>query len=567
MLVVVMGGLVAPGSAEAAFTLSMNPVSSDYHEGAASIPGPTVTVLEDGGAVSSDTVVSVTSSDAAVAVGGGGVTVPSGQTSADVQITCASQGSGTLTATLSTMSVTADVRCLAAGAPIMRASPLHARVATGKEFSFTAQVESVSGVTDPEYRVTVTGDNPTSFNETATGLNAGAVLAYTGQNAGVDEVKVCLGAACSTFFTIRVTWVTPQAQVTGSVAFGSQRVGTNSATQAVTVQNTGTIDLTIGTAAVAGTNSADFSTTSDSCSGLVVSPGASCTIAVRFSPGATGARTATLTVPMDAPAADNAVGLSGTGVEPAASLSVTAIGFGDQQTGTRAAGQAVTITNTGSMAMAVTLVTLGGTNASDFGITSNSCTPYPKLLAISGSCTVTVDFGPGAAGTRVATLSFSDDAPGSPHTVSLTGTGTIPPTGADPAPTGGDPAPAQDPPPSSEPAESAAGLTQPPAKLALLGRARNARSGGLRLRLRMPGAGRLVITARRGRRAVGAAAATSRGNAPLSILLRPGKAARADLTTRRRLPVKITAVFTPAAGGPAQRVAFRGSFFAVRRAR
>src|SRR4029077_15403924 len=49
-------------------------------------------------------------------------------------------------------------------------------------------------------------------------------------------------------------------------------------------------------------------------------------------------------------------------------------------------------------------------------------------LAPSGSCTISVVFTPSATGTRTATVVISDNAPGSPHTIALAGTG-VPPTG------------------------------------------------------------------------------------------------------------------------------------------
>jgi titin len=45
-------------------------------------------------------------------------------------------------------------------------------------------------------------------------------------------------------------------------------------------------------------------------------------------------------------------------------------------------------------------------------------------VAAGGNCTIGVTFTPSAAGQRVATLSFTDNASGSPQTVSLTGTGS-----------------------------------------------------------------------------------------------------------------------------------------------
>jgi hypothetical protein len=56
-------------------------------------------------------------------------------------------------------------------------------------------------------------------------------------------------------------------------------------------------------------------------------------------------------------------------------------------------------------------------------------------VAAGASCAVSVSFTPTATGSRTGTLSFIDDAAGSPHLVSLTGNGQAVPSG-----TGGTPA-------------------------------------------------------------------------------------------------------------------------------
>jgi hypothetical protein len=55
----------------------------------------------------------------------------------------------------------------------------------------------------------------------------------------------------------------------------------------------------------------------------------------------------------------------------------------------------------------------------DFSIYENYC----GTIGGGGSCYVTVYFTPTATGPRTATLTFTDSTPGSPHTVTLTGTG------------------------------------------------------------------------------------------------------------------------------------------------
>ena len=61
---------------------------------------------------------------------------------------------------------------------------------------------------------------------------------------------------------------------------------------------------------------------------------------------------------------------------------------------------------------------------SDYGQTNNCGT----LLAVGGTCTVSVTFTPTAVGSRPGTLTITDNASNSPQTVNLTGTGTTLPS-------------------------------------------------------------------------------------------------------------------------------------------
>jgi phospholipase C len=109
-------------------------------------------------------------------------------------------------------------------------------------------------------------------------------------------------------------------------------------------------------------------------------------------------------------------GSSGTGGGPIASVSPTSLSFGTVALGSISNRQTVTLTNTGTATLNLTTITING----DF-LKGNHCT---RTLAPNASCTVDVSFKPTVKGLRSGTLSFNDNAPGSPQTVSLTGAGT-----------------------------------------------------------------------------------------------------------------------------------------------
>jgi hypothetical protein len=118
---------------------------------------------------------------------------------------------------------------------------------------------------------------------------------------------------------------------------------------------------------------------------------------------------------------------------PVSSAAPAALTFGDQPVSTISDADGVTLSNTnGDVALKVGSVRVVGANADDFIKTSDTCDQ--ASVAPNGSCSVDVRFAPTATGARAATLRITDNAPGSPHDVSLSGTGgAAPATGPGPA--------------------------------------------------------------------------------------------------------------------------------------
>ena len=205
-----------------------------------------------------------------------------------------------------------------------------------------------------------------------------------------------------------------------SLAFGSQPVGTPSTAQTLTLSNTGNAALSITSLALTGSNASDFAQT-NTC-GSSVAGGANCTISVRFTPAASGTRSAAVTLTDNATGSPQKVSLSGTGTATSAlvSLSPTSLAFGNQSLGTTSAAQALTLSNTGNAALSITSLALTGSNASDFAQT-NTC---GSSVAAGANCTIAVMFTPSVTGTEAASVSISDNASGSPQTVPLSGAGT-----------------------------------------------------------------------------------------------------------------------------------------------
>ncbi len=100
-------------------------------------------------------------------------------------------------------------------------------------------------------------------------------------------------------------------------AFADRAVGTTSAGRGFTVTNTGTGRLTPGSAALTGTDPAQFAVVADTCSGRVLPAGSACTVEIAFGPSSAGAKSAVLTVPGNGRTSPVVAGLSGTATAPA----------------------------------------------------------------------------------------------------------------------------------------------------------------------------------------------------------------------------------------------------------
>jgi hypothetical protein len=88
-------------------------------------------------------------------------------------------------------------------------------------------------------------------------------------------------------------------------------------------------------------------------------------------------------------------------------------------TGIASAPQTTTLNNVGSAPLAISSVSITGTNAGDFAQTNNC----PSTLAPNASCQISVTFKPTAGGARSANLQVAYNTTGSPQTVPLSGTG------------------------------------------------------------------------------------------------------------------------------------------------
>lgn len=192
----------------------------------------------------------------------------------------------------------------------------------------------------------------------------------------------------------------------GSLTYATTMIGSSSASQTVTLSNTGNWVFTL---TASPSVSGPYSITANNCSGSV-GAGASCSMAVSYVPTASGTQTGTLSIPTSS--GTQTVSLSGTG-QSSGHLVINGasdFNFG----GVSYASGATTITNTGGASVTLTTAysassnevsgTVTGTNAfsaspdGSFGTTSDlSMPPFAAtgcttgtVLAAGQSCTLTV---------------------------------------------------------------------------------------------------------------------------------------------------------------------------------
>ena len=209
-----------------------------------------------------------------------------------------------------------------------------------------------------------------------------------------------------------------------TVLDASAVVGTSS-TVSLLLTNRSITSLTLSTVVFAGATPADFARdpASTCAAGGAIGPSASCTLTIRFTPGAAGTRNATLTVTHTAPGSPVVVQLHGTATpapQGRISLGAALLTYADTQLGA-SSPQSVTVVNTGDLALDFGAFTVGGSAAAEFTRGGSCAVGTP--LAIGASCVVTMTFSPTVLGLRTATLTIASNASNGTAVLALSGNG------------------------------------------------------------------------------------------------------------------------------------------------
>ena len=213
-----------------------------------------------------------------------------------------------------------------------------------------------------------------------------------------------------------------------------------SADRTVTLTASGFGPLTVSGFTVTGPQAADFTVVGTTCRNRTMHAGDTCTLTVRFTPGANGPRAATVT----GTTADGSTVFSdpvtGTGAaqpddpgNPAFGAAPTTLNFGSRLPLDDPATRNVTVTNAGGSPLHVTAAEVqDGSHpgaSTDYTVEFGDCASVPA----GGACTVSVAFVGHAVGDRGAALVLTDNAPGGTNTIALTATVPKPAIEANPA--------------------------------------------------------------------------------------------------------------------------------------
>jgi subtilase family serine protease len=327
-----------------------------------------------------------------------------------------------------------------AGAPAVSLSPTSLTFASTNVGSTSAAqtvtLKNTGGSALTISGVSITGSSASSYaqsNNCGTSLAASAscAISITFKPAAAGAAPASLSIADSASTTAQTVALTgtgagvPVASFSPtSLTFASTLVGSQTAAQSVTLKNTGTAALTISSLSITGSYAASFVQTNTCGTSLAIS--ASCTISVTFKPTAGGSLSASLNLAGNATNSPQSVALTGTGVVPVpvVTLSTTALSFpvtvvNPSPGYAYSPAQAVNLTNSGTAALNLTSITLGGTNPTSF-TEINNC---PASLAVSATCTILTRFAPTALGSRSATLVFTSNASPTTQSITLAGTG------------------------------------------------------------------------------------------------------------------------------------------------
>jgi hypothetical protein len=258
----------------------------------------------------------------------------------------------------------------------------------------------------------ISGFSPITLNAgQSTSFTAKFAPASTGSDSGAVTVT---SNATNPTLTIALSGTGTQGHLTAnpaSVNFGSLVVG-SSGSVPVTLTNTGTASVAISGGSASGTG---FSITG--LSAITLAAGQSTSFTAKYAPTVTGAASGSISITSNAPGSPLAIPLSGTATQsqPQLTINPSSVPFGSIAVGT-VGSQNVTLTNAGNGPLNIASASASGAGFSLTGLGA-------QTVNAGASVTFAAKFSPSATGSVTGNISIVSNAPGSPASIALSGTG------------------------------------------------------------------------------------------------------------------------------------------------
>ena len=195
-----------------------------------------------------------------------------------------------------------------------------------------------------------------------------------------------------------------------SVTFSPQAIGTTSSPVTVTLTNIGSAILNL---TAFNLNGSEFAETNNCPATLAAA--ASCVLSLTFTPVSSGNHAGTLTLTDNANDSPQVVQIIGNIPTPAIKIVQPTMAFPNIAVGAVFGPQPGIVISSGTGPLTISNVSATG----DFSETNNCV----GTLAVNQQCTIDISFRPTAPGVRQGTVLITDNASGSPHTISVAGTG------------------------------------------------------------------------------------------------------------------------------------------------
>jgi Abnormal spindle-like microcephaly-assoc'd, ASPM-SPD-2-Hydin len=309
------------------------------------------------------------------------------------------------------------------------ASAAFGTVAVGGTGTQTITLSNSGNASTTISAVTITGAGFNAIGLTAPlVIPAGQSATFTAQFApatagsAVGNITIASNAS-NAALSIALSGAAGQAQLSASpanVSYGNVGVGSASPKN-ISLQNTGNAPLTITQASASG---AGFSMSGLSMP-VTINPGNSASFAATFAPTTTGSVSGGISVASNAPGSPMTIPLSGAGVQAQLSANPATFNFGSVQVGS-AGSELITLTNGGTASLSIAQATAAGAGFSVSGL------PAGSTIAAGQSATLTAQFSPTSSGSANGSISIASNAPNSPLTIALSGTGSQAQLGAVP---------------------------------------------------------------------------------------------------------------------------------------